>query len=771
MRETSGGLRITVQFVVHQAVVAQQYLIHNSSQISSYCEFNLDLGFSARPSTMGDWEDHNSQPLNYSSISSTAGGYAAMLWAGDERGQVQLKVALFQDGRSVKLNLSNDRLGVFEAIERRNSDTQEEMEELNAEKSSPHHLHAVKIGPGVTQELTALYSLERCSLKEQKIDSESEMKQAAHGYGASDPNSIRSGSGKTENDGKSFVTTTNEMVLPELDENVDIQSKEVETESEAWFWNYNGDDFQNNLESRVDTEDVSKLHADVSNHADVSDQLFLSPGPQYIDVSRVLKGDYHGNWTLNLTPTYRLLRRHLQQVLFVYSVSIPREKGQRSAIVFSEGHIIHNPVALWGSLYLFRFLLSMYAFLDRPEVVNQSLRANLKRQIKSTCERHLDWAFDVARPYKQGWALDYNLNGSYSKNEEPFHAHGWNTGVIQLVKLYEFRMVFQTVDDQLFVLQKLHKRLGPWFESLERLRDPKSDMWMSWYISVGVEWLDPQYRQNEIVTLPTYVVADLMVLWKAFRAVFELLNNTICEKILTEAKNSVKATLPKTWHKTFSPSKLRTKIMDRFIYDHSTSVQDQLGPGISAKDASAQEGESHTNQDTFKDSPGAKEMSAQPSRYGGESNTIPRKRLLAFRWVGNDKPRYLWYSWASRIFEGVDSGFFGEQSSLRVWKDTLEAQQIHRELSWRKVWRYALALRAAQHGQSLDMTMNADQMRSKVRERLLKCFFSNGEFPDSIDVTTKQPLSRWDCAQVFEIPLLLLGEEARYSNVDAYRPM
>ena len=69
------------------------------------------------------------------------------------------------------------------------------------------------------------------------------------------------------------------------------------------------------------------------------------------------------------------------------------------------------------------------------------------------------------------------------------------------------------------------------------------------------------------------------------------------------------------------------------------------------------------------------------------------------------------------------------------------------------------------------MTMNADEMRSKVRERLLKCFLSNGVFPDLIDPTTKQPLSRWDYAQTFEIPLLLLGEEAMYSNMDAYRPL
>ena len=765
MQEKTGGLTIKVQFVIHRGVVAQQYIIHNSSQISSNCEFNLDLGFSALPSTMGHWEDSNSQPLSHNSISSIACGHAAMLWAGDGRGQVQLKVVLFQDGRSVKLNLSNNKLGLSEAIERGNSGTQEELQELDAEKSSPYHLHAVKIDPGVTQELTALYALERCSPKKQEEDGELEIKQAAPVDGAGNSNSIRCGSEKMENDRKVFVTTANEVVLPEPNEDMETQSKEDETAHEDWFWGYNGDDFQDDHESRVNTEELSKLHADVSN------QHFLSPGPQYIDVSRFLKDGYHGNWTLKPTPTYRLLRRHLQQVLFVYSVSIPRQKGQRSAIVFSGGHIIYNEVARWGSSHLFRFLLSMYAFLDRPEVVELSLRANLKRQIKSTCEKHLDWAFDVARPYKQGWAMDYNLNGSYAKGEDSSNAQGWVIGVIQLVKLCEFRMVFKTVDDQLFVLQKLRKRLGPWFESLERLRDPKSDMWITYNTGVIVEWLDPQYRQDEIVRLPAYIVEDLIFLWKALSAVFEVLNDTTRELILAETKNSLKASLPKTWRKTFSPSKLRTKIMDRFIYDHVTSIQDQSEPGFSTKDDSAQEGESHTNQNTFKDSPKAKEMSAHLSRDGAESNRIRRKRLLAFRWVGNDKPRYLWYSWASLIFEGVDSGFFSGDLSSRVWKDTFEAQQIHQELSWKKVRRYALALRAAQHGQSLDMTMNADEMRCKVRERLLKCFFSNGNFPDLIDLTTKQPLSRWDYAQTFEVPLLLLGEEAKYSNMDAYRPI
>ena len=814
-RESPGDLDIKVQFVVHQGVVAQQYIINNSSQVSNTCEFNFDLGFGARPSSIGRWWDNDQPPFTHSSISLTAGGYAARLWAGDGRGQVQLDVVLFQDGRSVKLNLSNRGPGLFESVDDGVFDEQKKANESNAETSSPYHLHTVKIDPGVTQELTALYSLERYSLtreQEQALQPESETeevdepgrKQAAPEIGASESHSMRSGS---ENDEKvSVKELADEMVSTGLNDTVTDRSEEVETAQEDSFWNYDGDEFPDDLELRINIEELSKLVAEIPN------QHFLFPGPQYIDVSMVLKNNYRGNWTLKSTPTNRLLRRHLQQLLFVNSVSIPRQNGLRSAIVLSAGHIVDNTVAKWGSLCMFRFLLSMHAFLDRPEVVELRLRDYLKCQIKSTCERHLDWIFDVSRPFKRGWAGNYNLNGSYSKANDSYHAHGWYYGAIQFVKLYEFRMVFQTLDDQRFVLQKLQKRLGPWFESLERLRDPKSDMWISYNFYVSIDWLDPQYRQDESVLLPAYVVADLIVLWKAFSFVFQLFDDanltasSLAKSSTPESTNagmnndlnSLKASLPNNWRKTFSSSKLRAKIMDHFTYDY---VQDPKEPGAPTKEAATQEGQLHSNKytiedatnesgahtkeaapqeeelhgdkDTFEDSTKrAKYLSAKSVRDRKESNIVRRKRVLAFRWAGNDKPRYLWYSWASPIFEAINSGFLKGESSSRVWKDTLEAQEVHRELSWEKVMRYALALRAAQYGQSLDTTMNADQMRRRVRERLLKCFYSNGTFPTRLDLTTKQPTSKWwdygRAQSSFEIPLLLLQEEAKCSDVAAY---
>ena len=124
------------------------------------------------------------------------------------------------------------------------------------------------------------------------------------------------------------------------------------------------------------------------------------------------------------------------------------------------------------------------------------------------------------------------------------------------------------------------------------------------------------------------------------------------------------------------------------------------------------------------------------------------------------------------MFEAVNSGFFRGESSSRVWKDTLEAQRVHHELSWDKVAKYALALRTAQYGQSLDVTTDADKMRRRVKDRLLKCFYSNGTFPTQLDLTSKQPTDQWggmyQSQPVFEIPLLFLQEESKCLDLAAY---
>ncbi len=213
---------------------------------------------------------------------------------------------------------------------------------------------------------------------------------------------------------------------------------------------------------------------------------------------------------------------------------------------------------------------------------------------------------------------------------------------------------------------------------------------------------------------------------------------------------------------------MRTKILDHFTYD---LVHDQREPSAHANEAALQEGEYYSNNDVIEDLTresrahmkeaiaaqvsyfpkrnniedyvtNFKNPSAKSGRYREKSDMVRSKRVLVFSWVGNDKPRYLWYPWATPTFEAVDSGFFKGGSASRVWKASLEAQKVHREDLWEKVVMYALALRAAQHGQSLDIT-DADHMGKRVRERFLKCFYSNGTFPSNVDRISKQPISKW----------------------------
>jgi len=747
--ESAGDLDINVQFVVHQGFVAQQYLVKNSSQEPKTCVFNLDLGFGAQPSPIGSGVENDQLPFVESHVSVTAGGYAAMFWAGDGRGQIQLDVALYEEGRSIKLSPSS--LGP-ESAEKVSDELLGMRANCTEPSSSPNYLHSVTLNSGATKELTALYSLERYThTKEQEEalepafepekDSRLEGRQATSGVGASESNQARFGSGNDQT--VSVEEPTSDIVPTRLEDSV---------------WDYSGEELPD-LESRINGDTSSSLYQKMAN------KHFLSTGPQYIDVSMFLKHNHHGRWTMDSTPTNQLLRRHLQQVLFVNSLSIPRQNGVRSAIVLSEAHILSNAVPNWGSLCMFRFLLFMYIFLGRPKVAEERLRKYLKSQIKDTCGRHLDWTFDISRPLERGWAQGYNLNGSYPKSEKS----NWYYGAIQFIKLYEFQMVFQSPDDRLFVLQKLQKRLGPWFKSLEKLRDAKSNLWASFSPGVNVVWLDPQYRQDEIVHIPEYMVADLIVLWKVFRFIFELLDESVNSEMRCEL-NSVRASLPSTWRTTFSPTRLRTKIMDYFTYEH---ISDQRAPGGHMKEAAAQLGEYQSDKDTIENYiKQVANLLAMSVKDRKEFDPVQRKRLLAFRWAGNDKPGYLWCNEASHIFEAVNSGFFEGESSTRVWEDTLEAQRVHRELSWVYLSTYALALRTAQHGQSLDMTVDSEEMRKRVCERLLEYFYSNGTFPSEIDLTTKQPTSKWwepGCSSAsFEIPLLLLQEETKCLDIAGY---
>lgn len=224
----------------------------------------------------------------------------------------------------------------------------------------------------------------------------------------------------------------------------------------------------------------------------------------------------------------------------------------------------------------------------------------------------------------------------------------------------------------------------------------------------------------------------------------------------------MRETLPVNWQTRFRPALLRAMIQDLFTFDALSGQSDSVlylkSHAFQVLGGSEDRSSSRRKTDKVNDD---WPMSAKDNRG---SDNVPRNRLLAIRRIGNARPRYLWYPWASRIFEAIDLGFFYDESSMRIWNDTFEAQRVHRDISWVEIRQYALALRAIQHGKSLDMKLNPQQLKNGLRKYLVDCCYSNGTFPTRIDLTTKQPTSKWadanSRAEGYEIPLLLLFDES-----------
>lgn len=774
--ETIGDLDIKVQFFIHHGVVAQQYLVSNPTHDPRTCNFKLDLGFGARLSNLNSGQEKDQPDLTQSGIFSSAGGYGARFWAGDRRGQVQIDVVLFQDGRSVMLHLSNAELVQSDIVGDEATGRYEGFGNQRAARaSSPYSLHTIIVGPGDTREITALYSLEKCIPTErakqaiQPAGVELANRQPATVDGYHDVRLMRHRSELGENALFNQSKDKSTYTKPGATEN--NRSSGIDSADEVLLSNANGSKLSKSLEVE-DKHDAASILV-----VGLEGKHFLSPSPQYIDVSMLLKDSHRGKWTLAATPTNRLLRRHLQQLLSVNSVSIPGPVGIPSAILLCEASFTCNTVPVWGSLCMFRFLLEMYGFLDQRDVTEPKLRDHIQAQIKDTCERHLDWIFDVSQDSQRGWTRDCDLDGSYSD----FAKGVWYDGAVHIIKLYEFQIVFKGLRDQLYVHKKLSKHLGSWFHNLGDCQDPKSGMWASTVLDIYVVWLDPQYRQDETLQLPEYKLCDLIVLWKAFSCAFKLVQDLdlllsgrslgASETTILEAQQNcdlLNTSLPINWRQTFSTSRLRTNIMDKFTYDH-TLIPKELT--FCADEAAWHDetliGEKHPKQG---DSSKIQSLSARSARDETNSNIMRRKRILAFSWAGNDKPRYLWSSSASPIFEAINAGFFNDEYSEGVWKGTVEAQKEHRYMSWEKLSRYNLALRAAMFGQNLDV--NADQLHAKVKNSLLKCLYSNGTIPTRLDLSTRQPTRvRWDTdnsTPTYELPLLLLQNELKRLDLAKY---
>ena len=141
---------------------------------------------------------------------------------------------------------------------------------------------------------------------------------------------------------------------------------------------------------------------------------------------------------------------------------------------------------------------------------------------------------------------------------------------------------------------------------------------------------------------------------------------------------------------------------------------------------------------------------------GNESNRVPF--AVAVR-RSRESDRRLFYAKDAVLCEGVEWGFFKNDIKLEAysakfepakvdvqlsWQNTMQAQGIDHETTWKKPLRYAFAIIMAGHHISLDDSKTPDQMAELSCERLLRCVMPHGLFAHQLNLESKLPhLSRY----------------------------
>lgn len=111
----------------------------------------MDLGLGFRPSHNAAYSDGN-KPFSESQLFTTNVFRAAMVWAGDNRGEVQLEVVLFDNGNAVKIEPGMFKTYGDLPLHSRGGNSKSRL--------LPLYRHDIMVKPGGSSELTASYYLE-----------------------------------------------------------------------------------------------------------------------------------------------------------------------------------------------------------------------------------------------------------------------------------------------------------------------------------------------------------------------------------------------------------------------------------------------------------------------------------------------------------------------------------------------------------------------------------------------------------------------------------
>lgn len=381
-------------------------------------------------------------------------------------------------------------------------------------------------------------------------------------------------------------------------------------------------------------------------------------------------------------------------------------------------------------------------------------KAKLQARIKEACTGHLRWSFEeTVFLASQSWPASSRTESDTSELDDKPIAKFF-VGSLQMLKLFEFSRVFE--GEAILIRKCLQMGTRLWLDALDTEQDEKSGLWYKDTRKTYIAWGGRREQGADWIQFPEYRLGDLIYTWKALKSLEAM------SRQFKDEKDNSPDTLRTLEDLKQRALDVRETILRRFAYQ----PQDAISTGSNSV-------VDHSNHRDSKQAV-AKRRSA------------PVSFAIAVR-RSRERDRRLFYAKDAMLHDGIEWGFFkndirieaysakNELATVDVqlsWQNTIQAQGIDHETTWKKPLRYALAIIMASHNISLDESKSPEKLAELSWERLPRFVMLHGLFANQLDRDTKlpqslnrhyldKPHSPW---ATWELATLMLGR--RFNNVE-----
>ncbi|KAL8687697.1 MAG: hypothetical protein Q9218_006204 [Villophora microphyllina] len=449
------------------------------------------------------------------------------------------------------------------------------------------------------------------------------------------------------------------------------------------------------------------------------------------------------------------MARQLETLLTTCSIRVTDDRGIVGfALVDADplGCLVEGRAAY----FQFRFLTQCHKHIDQMQGDEHSRKMATAR-IKSACQNHLRWVFQIAR-FSGTWDTFYRVSGdpidTPTSSDVPPTSRAVE-GAMHFSKLWLHLCTWP--DECSFVLDLLHARLSEWLSYLQSTQHV-GNLWVE---RQADETLKPHdtISSSESGTAyrwcPRYELSDFMSLWLALKEIETLIdsierNPEFCEMDPDHPARQKFADLQRSFDdygKSFSAHRLRSNILTSFIVSKQGEITSR-----------------YTTTENIAHSPdelmlGGSQLNARvdPSdsarsldRVGLQLETVRehRARESSSRIVASQRTihDYNWEIQSTDIatIEAAAVGFFEDSNKGigTVWRETLA---MHKDLyvaNFEEPRRIALALFAAEVSHPLTASSH-HEIGELSRNRLLVSLYDSGAFAQKLVDDAPEPMRSW----------------------------